>query len=198
MTTQFNAGEVRRTLVENKAKWNVIELLNDENHAPIHGLGGSVEDLKLAGEVELLDWKTILAIQTNNPFLVERRAALDLSSILSLQRGNPLLTGHRVLGFLPAALVKELASLIESELALNAVDWRDRWGWPWITTVQDQDGCESCWAFAATALVESMTRIEHAVWSKRSEGDVHHGMGAKCAEYGWGCRVPWIGSRQMV
>ncbi len=29
-----------------------------------------------------------------------------------------------------------------------------------------------------------MTRIEHAVWSKRSEGDVHHGMGAKCANTG--------------
>jgi Papain family cysteine protease len=184
MTTQFKAGNVRRTLAENQAKWKVIEQLNDEDPAPIHGLGGSVEGLKQAGEVGLLDWRSILTIQTNNPFLVERRTALDLGSILSLQTGNPLLTGHRVLEFLPAALVKELTSLIEGELALKAVDWRDRWGWPWITTVQDQDGCESCWAFAATALVESMTRIEHAVWSKRSEGDVHHGMGAKCANTG--------------
>ncbi|HYA98790.1 MAG TPA: hypothetical protein VED37_01095, partial [Ktedonobacteraceae bacterium] len=60
MTTQFKAGDVRRTLVENQAKWNVIEQLNDENTAPIHGLGGSVEGLKLAGEVELLDWRSIL------------------------------------------------------------------------------------------------------------------------------------------
>jgi C1A family cysteine protease len=77
----------------------------------------------------------------------------------------------------------------------TAVDWRVRWGWPWITTVQDQDGCESCWAFCATAVVESMARIEHFVWSKRSEGDVHDGMGSKCANGGDpAAALNWIAS----
>jgi hypothetical protein len=52
-------------------------------------------------------------------------------------------------------------------------------------TVQGPGPCESCWAFGATGVVEAMSRIEHDVWSLRSEGDVHDGMGAKCPNGGW-------------
>jgi C1A family cysteine protease len=65
-----------------------------------------------------------------------------------------------------------------------AVDWRNRSGLNYITTAQDQGSCNSCWAFAATALIESMVRIEHGVWSKRSEADVHDGVGAACESVG--------------
>ncbi|KAF2794003.1 cysteine proteinase [Melanomma pulvis-pyrius CBS 109.77] len=57
----------------------------------------------------------------------------------------------------------------------RSVDWRNRWGVSWLTTVQSQGRCDNCWAFAAAALVESMTRIEHGIWAKRSEGDVRDG-----------------------
>ena len=59
-----------------------------------------------------------------------------------------------------------------------AVDWRQRFGLPWITTVQDQRQAASCWVFAAVALVDAMTRIELGIWFKGSEGDVHDGRGA--------------------
>ncbi|KAH6839508.1 hypothetical protein B0I37DRAFT_408920 [Chaetomium sp. MPI-CAGE-AT-0009] len=65
-----------------------------------------------------------------------------------------------------------------------AVDWRNRNGLNYITTAQDQGVCNSCWAFAAAALIESMVRIEHGVWSKRSEADVHDGVGAACESVG--------------
>ncbi|MEV7616729.1 C1 family peptidase [Streptomyces sp. NPDC089799] len=65
-----------------------------------------------------------------------------------------------------------------------AVDWRDRWGWPWITGVRDQNPCSASWAFAAAGLVESMARIEHDVWAPRSEGDVHDGLRAACGRLG--------------
>ncbi|KAH7135783.1 hypothetical protein B0J11DRAFT_611656 [Dendryphion nanum] len=55
------------------------------------------------------------------------------------------------------------------------VDWRLRWGNSWLHSIQNQGVCNSCWAFAATALVESMTRIEHGIWAKRSEGDMRDG-----------------------
>ncbi|KAL2130283.1 hypothetical protein VTI74DRAFT_6677 [Chaetomium olivicolor] len=64
------------------------------------------------------------------------------------------------------------------------VDWRNRSGLNYITTPQDQGVCNSCWAFAVTALIESMVRIEHGVWSKRSEADVHDGVGAACESVG--------------
>ncbi|KAK4119671.1 cysteine proteinase [Parathielavia appendiculata] len=66
----------------------------------------------------------------------------------------------------------------------TSVDWRNRSGINYITTTQDQGGCNSCWAFAATALIESMVRIEHGVWSKRSEADLHDGVGAACESVG--------------
>lgn len=59
--------------------------------------------------------------------------------------------------------------------ASSIVDWRYRFGVSWLATIQDQDPCESCWAFAATALVETQARIEHGYWDKRSEGDVRDG-----------------------
>ena len=66
----------------------------------------------------------------------------------------------------------------------SSVDWRNRWGQSWVTGIRDQDPCEACWAFASTALVESMVRINQGVWSVRSEGDLHDGMGTKCGSCG--------------
>jgi hypothetical protein len=51
------------------------------------------------------------------------------------------------------------------------VDWRNRFGWPWISSIRNQGGTNNCWAFAMTALYEAMVRIEHAVWCRRSEGE---------------------------
>ncbi|KAK3301732.1 uncharacterized protein B0T15DRAFT_563232 [Chaetomium strumarium] len=66
----------------------------------------------------------------------------------------------------------------------SSVDWRNRSGLNYITTPQNQGVCNSCWAFAVTALIEAMVRIEHGAWSKRSEADVHDGLGAACESTG--------------
>jgi hypothetical protein len=68
--------------------------------------------------------------------------------------------------------------------AAAAVDWRNRWGVNWITSVRDQNPCNACWAFSGVALVEAMVRIEDATWTRLSEGDVHRGVGKVCADYG--------------
>ena len=65
-----------------------------------------------------------------------------------------------------------------------SVDWRSRWGWNWITSPRDQEGSSNCWAFAATALYEAMIRIEHCVWSRRSEGDIARGAGKQAWDIG--------------
>jgi hypothetical protein len=64
------------------------------------------------------------------------------------------------------------------------VDWRNRFGANWITSVRDQLGSENCWAFASTALYEAMTRIEHCLWNRRSEGDLVHGVGKQSWDLG--------------
>jgi hypothetical protein len=61
-------------------------------------------------------------------------------------------------------------------LQSSFVDWRDRYFLSWLTSVQDQNPCGSCWAYATAALIEAQVRIEHGYWAKRSEGDIRDGM----------------------
>lgn len=81
----------------------------------------------------------------------------------------------------------------------SSVDWRNRWGTSWITGIRDQDPCEACWAFGATALVEAMVRIEHCVWCVRSEGDVHDGLKAECGTCGSASNaLDWVKSNGLA
>ena len=64
------------------------------------------------------------------------------------------------------------------------VDWRNRFGRNWITTVRNQGGTVNCWAFATTALYEAMIRIEHCLWTRRSEGDLARGTGKEGWDFG--------------
>src|SRR5262249_32009073 len=61
-----------------------------------------------------------------------------------------------------------------------SVDWRQRWGWNWITAPRDQRPCAACEAFGYVGLVESMARIEHGVWCVRSGGDLRGGLAPHC------------------
>ena len=80
-----------------------------------------------------------------------------------------------------------------------SVDWRSRWGLSWVTGIRDQDPCEACWAFAATALIESMVRINHGVWAVLSEGDVHDGLGTKCGSCGNAhAALDWVKSNGLA
>ena len=64
------------------------------------------------------------------------------------------------------------------------VDWRNRFGRNWITSVRSQGHSWNCWAFAATALYEAMIRIEHCLWTRRSEGDLARGTGKQSWDIG--------------
>jgi len=64
------------------------------------------------------------------------------------------------------------------------VDWRNRFGRNWITSIRNQGGSQNCWAFATTALYEAMIRIEHYLWTRRSEGDLARGTGKQAWDLG--------------
>lgn len=57
----------------------------------------------------------------------------------------------------------------------SVVDWRSRFNDAWLCAIQNQDPCDSCWAFTTAAMIEAAVKIEHHLWSKRSEGDVRDG-----------------------
>jgi hypothetical protein len=169
--------ELKEQLQKSNARWTVNEKLLDSNELPKYRTGGLTEKLPIASSIKNLDFKEILKVPTTNPFINARRienkillpSAIHIdvlkgsSQILQPGEGIMPLTG----GTLP-----------------TTIDWRNRFGWPWITSIRDQNGCEACWCFAAVALVEAMVRIEHCVWPQISEGDVHKGMGAHCCDCG--------------
>jgi hypothetical protein len=58
-----------------------------------------------------------------------------------------------------------------------SIDWSNRDGTSFVTGPRNQGQTTFCFGFAATALVESMVRIEHGAWCVRSEGDLFTGLG---------------------
>jgi len=63
-------------------------------------------------------------------------------------------------------------------------DWRDHGG---VTPVKDQDGCGSCWDFAAVGALESMVLIYGGTEYDLSEQQV-----LSCATPGYGCSGGWM------
>jgi hypothetical protein len=182
-------GDLKKVLAADKATWRVHEYFSDFDQVQFRGTGGSSENLVPTDQAEKLDFQKILAAEPSNPFLLARQVELGYLKESQLQTPGLDRTGS------PAMQVMDVSPLPPSTGGTHPsqIDWRNRWGWPWITSAHDQDGCSSCWAFAATALVESMVRIEHSVWCVRSEGDVHKGMGAVCVNTGGsGPALDWI------
>lgn len=177
--------ELKRLLVANRATWTVSSKLNDEQELPDFPTGGA-DPAVPAGGVPPTDLRKVLARRTNNPRLLRRRIARgfiasDEAARLSTDMPEPDYDTEGPAD--PADGTTATSSMPTSGSGQLIVDWRNRWGASWVTTVREQSPCNACWAFSSTALVESMVRIEHKLWCWRSEGDPHGGMTLLGAEY---------------
>src|ERR1700712_5776206 len=162
--------DLRTFLKNNKFSWSIPDNFKITSLVTYH-LGGDPAQLLPANKAPKLDLKKIIDEKTGNPYLLERRKALGLIKTIppKIKAGEVPATLNIKPDFLKEVTLPKLSA---------SVDWRNRWGTNWITKPKDQGGCESCWVFSAVGVVESIVRIEHCVWSKRSEGDVHDGLGA--------------------
>lgn len=191
MTT---VSDLRASLAQAKAGWTVDDRLKDTDTIPAYKTGGDPTKFSKAADVARIDISTYLAVPTSNLYLLQQRAARGLlktalTAELQTRIAPTALTVPKISSLPPtlkiAAPVAGVAAPAAGTSGTSAsVDWRDRFGWPWLTDIKDQGGCESCWVFSAVGAVEAQTRIEHSIWSLRSEGDVHDGMGAQCATTG--------------
>jgi C1A family cysteine protease len=206
MAATITAGELRQALQKNNAKWTIDKTLKDTDPIRVYPTGGDLTQAVKAVNVPRVDISPYMTAVTSNPFLLQLRINRGLIQLKNLPTELQPITINAPIAKEPIEPFKPLASAVESTISpvkipvvpvktpiVNApgagtsasVDWRNRFGWPWLTKIKDQGPCESCWVFSAVGVVESMTRIEHAIWSLRSEGDVHDGLGAQCATTGW-------------
>jgi hypothetical protein len=170
-------GELRASLIKASATWAPPEHLADTAKIPEYALGipegfPKVEDIKTS-----VDLKKILAAVPANPLLAEPRARVGL-----LPKAQMTMLSEATRKTL-APIMKLAPGNLPGRPAV--IDWRNRWGTSWVDGVRDQNPCGNCWAFAVTGVIESMVRIDHCVWTVRSEGDLRDGMGKGCADGAW-------------
>jgi C1A family cysteine protease len=171
-------ADLKKELAASQASWSVAEHLDDQAEIPQYALG-IPEDYPKASEIKRTDLKKLLVEAPLNPSLAEPRARVGLMPKPGLKLLDE--TTRKSL----SALVRNGAPAGGAPGRAATVDWRNRFERSWVTGIRDQNPCGSCWAFAVTALIESMVRIDHAVWCIRSEGDVHDGMAHTCAQGDW-------------
>jgi len=159
------AGHLRKALLKKGLTWRVNPRLKDTDKIPFFPTGG-VKPKIPASKTRSISLKEILSRRVANPWLSHQH----------------ITNGYYAREMAPPGL--GVSSQPLGQPAPRVVDWRNRWGWPWITTVKDQNPCYNCWAFASTGLVESMARIEHCVWATRSEGDTLNSSNATCNNSG--------------
>ncbi|MGA8499117.1 MAG: C1 family peptidase, partial [Xanthobacteraceae bacterium] len=178
------AGDLRRDLVSTGQKWTVDPRFKDDVALPRFHLGGDLTKVPKVSAVPRVNIAPYLSAVSANTFLMRRRidrGFIDAKTLAPLTRIGPA------------------DSAAASSAPPASVDWRSRFGWPWLTNIKDQGQCESCWVFSAVGVVEAMTRIEHCVWSLRSEGDVHDGLGASCGQTGGpATALNWIQSNGVA
>jgi hypothetical protein len=169
-------GELRARLAETDARWRVDPTLKDTDPIPQFRTGGIwTEDPPRPASLTPEQLREIVSRPSANPFVVQRRCVqgfLDPRSIDPILRAPSIAGGAA--GGPPSTPLPNPPP---------GVDWRNRFGWPWVTSVQQQL-CQDCWAFSAVALMEAMVRIEHCVWFKGAEGAIRWGWGSTCPTFG--------------
>ena len=178
-------GQLRTLIANERLGWQPPPDMPDDTPLPVTGLGADRSGLISANTSSPVDF-TGLGPGTN-PYLAVERARMGLVTAQQLTEAFSVDTLRR-LGLdeaVPGIPGRDSEPAPPPAGAPAAsVDWRSRFGQNWITSVRDQNPCNSCWAFAGVALVEAMVRIEHAMWTRLSEGDPRDGVGKGCADEG--------------
>jgi hypothetical protein len=172
-------GELKTAIAKEKLGWTPLPHKSDDQKLPRFSLGGDPKGLGEAAKTSAVDFRGLLG-PGSHPALALRRLDRGFVDEQAVRRQFNV----QKLADLPMPSGGGGSGPAPSGGTAAAVDWRNRWGANWITSVRDQNPCNACWAFSGVALVEAMVRIEDSMWTRLSEGDVHRGIGSMCADYG--------------
>jgi len=73
----------------------------------------------------------------------------------------------------------------------SSLDWRNKNGQNWVTPIRNQGSCSSCWAFSATAVVES--RINIVLNNPNFNKDLSEQYLVSCDSANFGCSGGYVG-----
>ena len=173
-------GELRALIEREQLGWVTPSGVADDAELPRPSLGADRDALVPADTSSRVDFNALGP--GSNPYLAAHRLRRGLITAEAVRHAFPGQLRNR-LGF-EEELDSGVSAPPDAGAPPAALDWRNRFGQNWITSTRDQNPCNACWAFAGVALVESMVRIEHAMWTRLSEGDPHDGVGKVCADLG--------------
>ena len=140
-------GELRRELASEGLTWTVNPNFSDETQIPRPALGADFTRWPLATAVPRVDISAVVAANpTTNTLLRNYLATRGLLEPIRLQ-AEPVLGSVGPLAQTgamarTAGLAGASAGPPAGAAPPNSVDWRSRFGWPWITQIRDQDPCE--------------------------------------------------------
>jgi Papain family cysteine protease len=174
-------GELRARLARENLGWMPPLNKRDDEKLPTFSLGATTDSLVSIEDANPINFKK-LGPSGNIDLSIRRLQRKFVSKKDLSARHNPAILRRR--GFQDVNTTNAGLETPPDGGAAVAVDWRNRWGTNFITSIRDQNPCQACWAFAGTALVEAMVRIEDGLWTRLSEGDVHRGVGKTCPDLG--------------
>lgn len=180
-------GALRAALTRDVARtWDARADLPHDDPVP-YGPRGGLPIMAYTEPLSLAALERLIALLPANPFVAWRRAEAGVLLVEDLPMAGldwrRQVPWHTVSGE-PQQPPEAEAGI--REMAVESppiVDWRWRWGRRWVTGHREQTEHGIAWAYAAAALVESMIRIEHRLWTVLSEADVIEG---------WSIQRAWL------
>ncbi|WP_297474554.1 C1 family peptidase [Ferrovum sp.] len=190
MANLNTVGDLRKALAAEGIRWTINPRFADTEALIQPHLGALTEQIPRAASLSRVNVAEAVAKQVPaNTLLLKHLIAIGVLQASAEEQRQPV-TPHPAIPHLtiPHLIIqpKDIPSggPAPGGGSSQSVDWRNRWGTPWISEIRDQDPCEHCWIYGSTALVEAMVRIEHCVWCDRSEGDYIEANKIPCGQCG--------------
>ena len=129
MSVSKTVGDLRREVSSAAQRWTVDPRLQDNAPLPVYHLGGDLTKVPKATAVPRVNIAPYLSATSANTFLMRQR----------IERG---FIDAKTLDFLLVRVAPVNQATSGGASPESVVLAKSRFGWPWLTNIKDQGGCE--------------------------------------------------------